>query len=131
MDQPELNLKVQMQAVDAALIARQSSFTGALMLCQQLSGLEDKEVCKSLGIDPAHWSRVKVGQAHFPQERLEKLMDVCGNEVPLFWLSYRRGYELTPMLTEMERRLLVEKAEKDRLAAENKILREMLTGRSV
>ena len=32
---------------------------------------------------------------------------------------------------EMERRLLVEKAEKDRLAAENKILREMLTGRSV
>jgi len=131
MDQPELNLKVQMQAVDTALIARQHSFTGALMLCQQLSGLEDKEVCKSLGIDPAHWSRAKVGQAHFPQERLEKLMDVCGNEVPLLWLSYRRGYELTPMLTEMERRLLVEKAEKDRLAAENKILREMLTGRAV
>ena len=58
-------------------------------------------------------------------------MDVCGNEVPLRWLSHRRGYELTPMLTEMERRLLVEKAEKDRLAAENKILREMLTGRAV
>ena len=31
MDQPELNLNVQMQAVDAALIARQSSFTGALI----------------------------------------------------------------------------------------------------
>lgn len=98
---------------------------------RQLASSALTDDCKSLGIDPAHWSRVKVGQAHFPQERLEKLMDVCGNEVPLRWLSLRRGYELTPMLTEMERRLLVEKAEKDRLAAENKILREMLTGRSV
>jgi len=57
----------------------------------------------SLGIDAGHWTRISKGEAHFPQEKLNALMDFCGNEVPLIWLADRRGYELKPLMTSLEK----------------------------
>lgn len=130
MDQIDLQLKMEMTPIDASVIARMGTLTQAVMLCQQLAGLDDKELCKALGIDAGQWSRIKTGQAHFPQERLCKLMDVCGNEAPLLWLAFHRGYELRPRLTEVEKQLVIERREKQRVEDENKLLRSMLIGRA-
>lgn len=104
---PELPLvrKVEKSDVPLPLVVRQSSLAQAIALCVQVSGLEDKEVYLSLGIDAGHWTRIMKGDAHFPVNKLGDLMDLCGNEAPLVWLSNSRGYGLVLLKTEAERRI--------------------------
>lgn len=130
MNQLEL-LRPEMQKVDAEIIARQSSFTGALILAQTLSGLDDKELCGRGGVinAPATWSRIKSGDNHFPQDLLNRYMDLCGNEVPLIWLAGSRGYDLTPKESEWQQKCRLERQEKEKLAEENALLRGLLVGR--
>jgi hypothetical protein len=45
-------------------------------------------------------------------------MDLCRNEAPLIWLARSRGYDLTPLETEMERRLRLEREKTDELERE-------------
>lgn len=115
--------------VDKTLIHRQKSLLSAIALCAQAAGLQDKELYMPLCIDASHWSRIIRGDAHFPLERLGPLMDLCGNEAPLEWLAFSRGYELRPLETEVERLLREETERADDLANENRLLREMLVGR--
>lgn len=131
MSQLELTMKPPMQELDVGLVAKQPSFTASIVLCQTLSGLEDKELCGKGGVinDPATWSRIKSGANNFPQDKLCRFMDMCGNEAPLVWLADRRGYGLVEKETELERRLRVEREEKERLASENKLLRDLLTNK--
>ncbi|MBC2768578.1 transcriptional regulator [Pusillimonas minor] len=104
---PELALARKAEKVDVPmqLIERQSTMAGAIALCVQVSGLEDKEVYLSLGIDAGHWSRIMKGDAHFPVNKLCDLMDLCGNEAPLKWLASHRGYGLVMLKTEAQRRI--------------------------
>lgn len=129
--QLELPMKPLMQDLDVEMVSRQPSLTSAILLCQQLAGLDDRELAKALALDPAQWSRVKTGQAHFPQERLNRLMDVCGNEAPLIWLASRRGYDLKARLTLLEQQLDQERSKAAKLEEQNKLLRDLLTGRAV
>ena len=110
--QLELSARPPMQAIDPALIARQSSMTKALVLCQTMSGLEDKVFIGPGGVvkDQAQWSRIMgaSGQHNFPQDRLNLFMDCAGNEAPLLWLLHSRGYDLNSLRlreTETERAL--------------------------
>lgn len=130
MEQSALQLAPEMTAVDVTLVRRQPTFTGALMLCQTLSGLEDKELCGKRGIvsEAATWSRIKTGSNHFPQDRLMDFMDACGNEAPLIWLADRRGYELVRLETEVERLLRIERERSEKLREENRILRGLVRG---
>lgn len=93
------------EKIHMSLINQQKTLCGAVALCVQLSGLEEKELYMSLGIDAGHWTRIMRGDAHFPLHKLCNLMDLCGNEVPLFWLANARGYGLVVLQTESERRL--------------------------
>jgi hypothetical protein len=72
----------------------------------ELSGLCPKEVAFCLEIDQAHFSRM-IGRAednrHFPPDLLGKLMDVCGNEVPLRFQALSRGYGMHRLKSELER----------------------------
>lgn len=129
-EQFDLPMKPPMQRLDADVLARLPNMTAAILLCQQISGLSDSEVAKALGLDAAQWSRVKSGGAHFPQERLNKLMDVCGNEAPLLWIANRRGYELKELESETQRQLRIERESRERVERENKLLRDLLTGRA-
>lgn len=106
VDQPELALarKPNLVEVPLDLVMKQTTFTGAIALCVQLSGLEEKEVYLSLDVDPGHWTRIMKGDAHFPVNKLNAMMDLCGNEAPLMWLSTMRGYGLVVLKTEAERR---------------------------
>ncbi len=107
VDHPELPLcrKADKTVVPLDLVMRQPSMAQAIALCVQVSGLEDKEVYMTLGIDAGHWTRIMKGDAHFPVNKLGDLMDLCGNESPLIWLSNRRGYGLVLLKTEAERRI--------------------------
>ncbi|WP_396957042.1 hypothetical protein [Nitrosomonas sp.] len=132
--QAAMRLKPEMHIVDMRTIDAQPSMTRALRLCQQVSGLEDKEIVGENGIvkDTGQWSRIINNSArhNFPQDKLCAYMDVCGNEVPLIWLARARGYELVPMETEMERRLRIEREKSEELERENLLLKKLLTGRA-
>lgn len=125
--QLEMPVAQPMQAVDFALVAKQSSMSKALALCQTLSGLDDAQFYGSNGIvkDQAQWSRIMGPSKHnFPHDKLNVFMDIAGNETPLLWLAYSRGYDLHSMHkreseTERENRLLKE---------ENAALRRVLMG---
>lgn len=128
--QLELPMKPPMQDLDVDMVSRQPSLTSAILLCQQVAGLDDRELARGIAMDPAQWSRVKAGMAHFPQERLNRLMDVCGNEAPLVWLASRRGYDLKPRLTLLEQQLEQERTKAAKLEEQNRLLRDLLTGRA-
>lgn len=80
-------------SVDIDAVARQQSLNAAIVLCVQSSGLDRKQVYSALGIDGATWSRIESGKAYFQPNKLEQLMDLCGNEAPLMWLVNARGYD--------------------------------------
>lgn len=116
--------------VPIELIAKQPNFLGAIALCVQLSGLEDKEVYLTLGVDAGHWSRIMKAEAHFPVNKLGDLMDLCGNEAPLLWLANHRGYGLVVLESESERR--AKDAERKLAEANSRIqwMTELLQGRA-
>lgn len=128
---PELPLARKPERVNVPneLVFKQQSLGGAIALCVQLSGLEEKEVYLCLGIDAGHWTRIMKGDAHFPVNKLNDLMDICGNETPLIWLTNSRGYGLILLKSEAERRAdkLEEQLAQERI--KNRVLVEALHGR--
>jgi hypothetical protein len=130
--QGELALtRAPQQAVVADEVVRaQPSFKAALRLAANVSGLEEKEIYIPLKIDASHWTRIMNGQAHFPDDKLEAFMDLVGNEIPLQWLAHRRGKGLHMLLTEAERLLYAERSARERVEAENKLLRDLVQGRA-
>jgi hypothetical protein len=132
MSQLELSMKPPMQELDVATVSKQPTLTGSLILCQTLSGLEDKELCGKGGVinEAATWSRIKNGANNFPQDNLIKFMDLCGNEAPLIWLADRRGYQLTPKETEWERQARLEREGRMKAEEENRLLRSLLMGKA-
>lgn len=132
MRQFDLSAKPPMADVDLTIVRAQPSFTAALMLCQQVSGVEDKELVGPKGIvkEVAQWSRIRVGQHFFPQDRLIPFMDLCGNEAPLFWLADRRGYRLERLESELERQLREEREKRIKAEDENRLLRDLVQGRA-
>jgi len=111
------------------LIMRQKCFLGAINLCIELSGLDDKEIYLELGIDAAQWSRIRKGDAHFPPNKLQSLMTVCANQVPLIWLARQYGYELVQIESETQRLLREEHERRVKVEEENRLLRDVLQGR--
>lgn len=96
-DLRQLGLRLKSRApamsIDLDAVTRQPTLNAAIVLCVQSSGLERKQIYSTLGLDAATWSRIESGQAHFPVNKLEQLMDLCGNEAPLMWLVNARGYD--------------------------------------
>lgn len=121
IEQPQLPLcrRAEKTTVPVELVLKQSTMAGAIALCVQLSGLEEKEIYMVLGIDAGHWTRIMKGDAHFPVNKLNDLMDLCGNEAPIFWMAHSRGYGLVLLKSEAERR--AEQAEARAKEAEDKL----------
>ena len=130
MIQAELALARVPDRLDVPLdtVMRRRDFLGAINLCIDVSGLDDKEIYLELGIDAAQWSRIRKGDAHFPPNKLQSLMTVCRNEVPLIWLARSYGYALVQIETETQRQLREahDMLEQERL--KNSVLMEALRG---
>lgn len=116
------------QAVTEEQIAKQPTPLAAVRLSILASGLDQKELYLPLGIDKATWSKIHDGKFSFPFNRIENLLDLTKNDIPLVWLAYRRGYRLVPLQTAQEREITALKAENDELKREMAIVRKWFAG---
>lgn len=132
VDQPELPLARKADRVDVPLdiVLKQPTLAAAIALCVQLSGLEEKEVYLALEIDAGHWTRIMKGDAHFPVNKLNSMMDLCGNEAPLMWLANSRGYGLVVLKSEAERRAELAERALTEERAKVKWLTDLLQGKA-
>lgn len=127
--QHELPLHRVVQIEDD-IVMRQPNITRAIVVCADMAGLEDKQAASAAGLDPASWSKVKSGQAYFPQTRYTGFQQRCGNWLPLQWMARDAGFKLVRLESEMERqaRTNLERAEK--AEAENALLRNLIQGKA-
>ncbi len=108
MEQLRLLLRDQKKEVAQDVIASQTTMNAALLLCKQISGLEDKQIAGALGIDPGNFSLIwaKNGnKRQFPENQLIDFMTLCSNIVPLIWLAQKMGYGLHPLMSEKDREI--------------------------
>lgn len=90
--------------VPLEVVHAQRSSASAFSLACQASGLEDKEIYLSLGIDAGHFSRIKRGDAGFPPDKLASFCRLVGNNAYPEWLAYQVGCTLVMLKSEAERR---------------------------
>lgn len=121
------------EEVSLVAIGKRQNLLSAINLCIEVSGLDDKEIGLALGIDAGHLSNIRKGKGgcNFPTNKLDDLMTLCGNEIPLQWQALKRGKGLVMLEGEAERRLRIEREENERLRSENKLLRDIAQGRAV
>jgi hypothetical protein len=130
--QPELALARPADVVEVPLemVRKQRTSAAAFTLACTVSGLDDKEVYLSLGIDAGHFSRIKKGDAGFPPDRLAEFCALVKNTVYPEWISFQVGCTLVMIQTEAERRAAIATARADAFEAENKLMRQLLQGRA-
>jgi hypothetical protein len=110
--------------LDEVIISRPKDVLRAFVIAAELGGLEDKQAAAGAGMDPGSWSQFKQGERGIKPLHLNAFLDQCGNELPLAYWAYSRGYLLSPRESELEKRLRAEQAA--RAEAEQKV--ELLTG---
>ncbi len=114
-------------------IAREKTLGHAIELCAKVAGFDlDKELQQALGVDKAQFSRWLSGHEGIMWPKLERIMDACGNDAPLLWMLYQRGYDLHSLHkreSEIERALRLEREERERLTHENELLRSLIHAR--
>lgn len=130
----ELALRVKRPPIkiDPAVIPTIKSLNQAVAKCAELVVSIDKTVAIDTGIDASTWARIKQGDAGIKGDFLDRLMDACGNELPLFWLLHSRGYDPSCLRryetdVEKENRELREQLERERaeLAVIKNFIKEM------
>lgn len=104
------------EEISIDVIARKRDLLAAINLCIDISGLDDKEIGLALGIDAGHFSNIRRGKpgCNFPLSKLDDLMNLCGNEIPLIWQAVKRGKGLHMLKSEAEKQLLAERARADK-----------------
>lgn len=66
----------------------------AIRLAVQTSRLSNDEICKRLGMDPGHFTRMMQGRANFPDRKSVELMRVTGSLAPLQFEAKAMGFAL-------------------------------------
>lgn len=129
VEQPSLPLG----RVSADEIARKRTFGEAIGLAADVAGYDlDKQASADIAMDKAQWSRIQSGQEGIKWPRLEKYLDCMGNDIPLLWMLYQRGYDLHSLRkreTETERLLREERERREAAELKIRVLTEALTGR--
>lgn len=80
--------------IEGALLQTCGSLLDAIHLCIHLSRLPHYAIAEKLGVDKGHWTRMMQGQAHFPTNKINSLMQLCGNFAPMQYLAQAAGFEL-------------------------------------
>lgn len=104
----------------------------ALRACVLYSGKALKEIAFEIGVnDPGHLSKmlnVHADPRHFPPEKENILMDVCGNEIPLLWSLVARGYpppselqDLRTLNSQLQQQVAQLQAELDSMRSEQRL----------
>lgn len=115
-------------------VARKKTLGSAIELCAEVAGFAlDKELQQDLEVDKAQFSRWLSGTEGIVWPKLERLMDRCGNDAPIFWMLHQRGYDLHSIRkreTETERQLRQAEEALRAAQAANKVLVDALHGRA-
>ena len=101
----------------------------------------DKTLQQELEVDKAQFSRWQSGTEGIIWPKFVRLMDLCGNDAPLLWMNYQRGWDLNAMRRreteyQMQARLSKEReeaAERRAKDAEEKVrfLTQIMQGKSI
>ena len=106
MSLQQISLPVEVRPEE---IAREKTLGDAIALCAKVAGYAlDKELQMELGADKGQFSRWLSGGEGIVWPKLQKLMDVCGNEAPVLWMLHQLGYDLNSLRrreTETEKKL--------------------------
>lgn len=116
-------------AIDTSVLPTIRSLHQAVAKCAELVGSIDKTVAIDTGIDAPTWARIKQGEAGIKGDFLDRLMDACGNELPLLWMLYSRGYDpesLRQRETELQKQLRVEREGREKAEAELQTIKSFL-----
>jgi len=102
---------------DKELLERCSSFRAAVRLCFEMSGLGMKQLAAEIGMEVKTLSRCLSlnddDRRYLPDDRLVPFMMVCGNALPLRWLSLQLGQPSGELLRqELENERLVRETER-------------------
>jgi hypothetical protein len=116
MTQPTL-LSVE---VPLSEVVRKPSLGRAIEYCAELAGytydkeLEDELKKRGVKVDATQLTRWKQGGEGIKWEKFCGLMDVCGNDAPLFWMLHARGFDVHSIRrreTELQRELRLAREE--------------------
>ena len=116
--------------VPIEMVRAKKTAGAAFTLACDSSGLDDKEIYLALSLDAGYFSNMKKGSATLKADLVAAFCRVVGNLVYAEWMAYQIGCTLVMIKTEAERRADAEKARADSLAAENKLMRQLLQGRA-
>lgn len=130
-DQAELALTRPAAAADVPLhiVRTQKTAAAAFTLACSASGLEDKEIYLALGIDAGYFSNIKKGKATLQADLLGPFCQLVGNSIYAEWQAYQVGCTLMMIKTEAERRAEEATKRADAAEAENRLMRQLLSGR--
>lgn len=111
------------------LIRRQKSAAAAFSLACQSSGLEDKEIYGSLGIDAGYFSRIKKGEATLQAELVSPFCTLVNNRIYPEWQAYQLGCTLVQIKSEAERRAELAEQRAQEYEMKWRALAEVMQGR--
>jgi hypothetical protein len=105
--------------VPVSEVMRKPTLGRAIEYCAELAGYSyDKELEHALAkagvkVDNTQLTRWKQGGEGIKWDKFCAVMDVCGNDAPLYWMNHARGYDIHSLRrreseTERENRLLRE-----------------------
>lgn len=122
---PQLAIPVEVTPQE---VGREATLGGAISLCAKAAGLTPKEVQDALHADRAQFSRWTDDKEGITWAKLHGLMDVCGNDAPLYWMLHARGYDLASLRkreSEIERELRIAREDLARERSEREIERKL------
>jgi hypothetical protein len=94
------------EQVSDVVAAKCKSLKHALRMCIGTSEIPLKQVAFDLEIDEKHLSRMLSDNPddnrHFPPDKINDLMKVCGNLIPLRYLAYSHGFGIVRLKSEVE-----------------------------
>lgn len=106
--------------VPMELLSKCKNRLDAIRLCVQLSGYSNEALCKMLGIDKSHWTRMMQGRASFPDTKSVELMYLCGNCAPTQYEAWKLHMRLEK--EDLQEKLALARAEVARLESLNHAL---------
>lgn len=125
----QLEIPRSLMILDDSIIQRPKNLLRAFVMASDLGGMDDKQAAAAAGMDVSTWSQFKQGDRGIKPLELNGYLDQCANELPLAYWAYTRGYSLSPLESEMEKRLRIERERAEKAEAENKMLRSLFVGR--
>jgi hypothetical protein len=130
-EQPELALSREPERVPVPIemVRAQKNAGAAFSLACNVSGLEDKEIYLPLSIDAGYFSNIKKGKATLQADLITSFCDLVGNRIYPEWMAWSVGCTLVQIQSESERLLQAERVKGAKLAEENRLMKQLLTGR--